>query len=251
MPGGGRLTIDIGNAVDAAYAHARPGLEPGRFTRLRVSDTGAGMDREAVARAFEPFYTTKPAGQGTGLGLATVYGIVTQAGGYVHIYSEPGLGTTVSALLPATEDAATAAGPKAAAPDPGNGETILVVEDEQSLRDMACRILERNGYLTCAATSASNAIRLASDLAQPIDLLLTDVVMPEMLGNEVAARVGAIRPGAHVLYMSGYAQTVLGAEGALNPDVDLLEKPFSEATLLTCVRQAIDRPAPGGAPIGH
>ena len=249
MPGGGRLTIDIGNAdVDAAYAHARPGLEPGRFTRLRVSDIGAGMDTEAVARAFEPFYTTKPAGQGTGLGLATVYGIVTQAGGYVHIYSEPGLGTTVSALLPVTEDHATVAASEAAAPNPGNGETILVVEDEQSLRDMACRILAGNGYLTCAATTASGAVRLASDPAQPIDLLLTDVVMPEMLGNEVAARVCAIRPGTHVLYMSGYAHTVLGTEGALDPDVDLLEKPFSENTLLTRVREAINRPAPGGTP---
>ena len=253
MPGGGSLTIDLSNAdVDAAYAGARPHLEPGRYARLRVSDTGTGMDRDTVARAFEPFYTTKPAGHGTGLGLATVYGIVTQAGGYVHIYSEPGLGTTVSALLPVTEDAVTVTESATATLEPGHGERILVVEDEQSLRDMTCRILARNGYHICAATTASDALRLASDLAKPVDLLLTDVVMPEMLGNEVAARVCAIRPATHVLYMSGYAQTVLGAEGALDPDIDLLEKPFSEAALLARVRQAIDRPGPGGtrAPTG-
>jgi hypothetical protein len=209
------------------------------------------MDRDTAARAFEPFYTTKPTGQGTGLGLATVYGIVTQVGGAVHIYSEPGLGTTVSVLLPVTEDAAAAAGPEPAAPDPGHGEAILVVEDEESLRDLACRILARNGYRICAATSASDALRLASDLAQPIDLLLTDVVMPEMLGNEVAARVCAIRPALRVLYMSGYAQTVLGTEGGFDPGVDLLEKPFSETALLARVRQAIDRRAPDGTPADH
>jgi len=192
---------------------------------------------------FEPFYTTKPVGQGTGLGLATVHGIITGAGGHAQIYSEPGLGTTLTALLPATDTPAAgtgtaAAGPAAAAP--GRGETVLVVEDEQSLRDLAARILIRNGYQVCAATTAADALRHASDLHQPIDLLLTDVVMPEMLGNQVAAQVRAVRPGTPVLYMSGYAQPVLDTQGALDPSVDLLEKPFSENTLLTRVRHAID-----------
>jgi len=244
MPGGGKLAIDTGNlTVDDTYAASRPGLTPGRYARLRVSDTGAGMDRHVLAHVFEPFYTTKPAGQGTGLGLATVYGIITGAGGHAQIYSEPGLGTTLTALLPATDTPATgtgtaAAGPAAAAP--GRGETVLVVEDEQSLRDLAARILIRNGYQVCAATTAADALRHASDLHQPIDLLLTDVVMPEMLGNQVAAQVRAVRPGTPVLYMSGYAQPVLDTQGALDPSVDLLEKPFSENTLLTRVRHAID-----------
>ncbi len=198
------------------------------------------MDRETAARVFEPFYTTKPVGQGTGLGLATVYGIITHAGGYAQIYSEPGLGTTVTALLPATEAAAVEGETRAAAPAGGRGETILVVEDEQSLRNLTSRILARNGYQVCVATTAPDALRQASDLTQTIDLLLTDVVMPEMLGNEVAVRVRAVRPGLPVLYMSGYAQPVLATQGALDPDVDLLEKPFSEAALLTRVRDAID-----------
>ena len=242
MPGGGKITIDTGNIVaDQAYAASRPGMRPGSFVRLRVSDTGTGMSRQVLARVFEPFYSTKARGRGTGLGLATVYGIVTQAGGYVQIYSEPGFGTTVTVMLPASPAAAgPIAGPPAAAPARGRGETILLVEDEPSLWQLASRILTRSGYQVCPAASPADALREASDLRQPIDLLLTDVVMPDMLGNEVAARVRASRPGLPVLYMSGYAQTVLDAQGALDAHVDLLEKPFSEITVLSRVRQAID-----------
>ncbi len=241
MPGGGKLTIDTANLdIDNTYAAGHPDLQPGRHVRLRVSDTGTGMDRETVARVFEPFYTTKPQGHGTGLGLATVYGIITQAAGHAHIYSEPGLGTTVTATLPATQAAPAAATPLAAAPAAGRGETILLTEDEHSLGQLTNRLLARNGYQVCAAAGAADALRQASDLGQPIDLLLTDVVMPEMLGNEVAARVRALRPGLPVLFMSGYAQPVLDTQGALDPGVDLLEKPFTETTLLTRVRQAID-----------
>jgi DNA-binding response OmpR family regulator len=169
-----------------------------------------------------------------------VYGIITQAGGHAHIYSEPGLGTTITATLPATQAAPAAATPLAAAPAAGRGETILLTEDEHSLGQLTNRLLARNGYQVCAAAGAADALRQASDLGQPIDLLLTDVVMPEMLGNEVAARVRALRPGLPVLFMSGYAQPVLDTQGALDPGVDLLEKPFTETTLLTRVRQAID-----------
>ena len=242
MPGGGRLTIDTGNAdIDASYAASRPGLSPGRYIRLRVSDTGTGMDRATLDRVFEPFYTTKPKGHGTGLGLATVYGVVTQAGGSIQIYSEPGLGTTVTVLLPASE-AAPAPGPAPAQPGArgGNDETILLVEDEDSLRLLTSRILTRNGYQVCTATTASDAVHLAGDSSQVIDLLLTDVIMPEMLGNEVAARVHAARPEVPVLYMSGYAQTVLDTHGALDPQIEIVEKPFTESTLLARVRQAID-----------
>jgi PAS domain S-box-containing protein len=241
MPGGGRLTIETGNVVaDEAYVTDRPGMEAGRYTRLRVSDTGTGMDKDVLARVFEPFYTTKPQGQGTGLGLATVYGIITRAGGYAQIYSEPGLGTSVTALLPATEAPVSTAEPQAAVAARGYGETVLLVEDEQSLKELGVRILTRNGYRVYAAATPQDAHRYASDPAQPVDLLLTDVVMPDMLGNELAALVRQARPGLPVLFMSGYARPILDVQGAVEPDVDLLEKPFTEATLLARVRHAID-----------
>jgi hypothetical protein len=245
MPGGGRLTIDTGNAdVDDAFASQRPGLRPGLYARLRVSDTGTGMDQATVDRVFEPFFSTKPKGRGTGLGLATVYGIVTGAGGAIDIYSEVGMGTTVSVLLPATEEQA--------GPDPGSrpvvgddlrghGETILLVEDEASLRELARRILAHHGYRVCVADNGPDAVRRAEDLTQPVDLLLTDVVMPEMLGNEVAARVAALRPEAPALFISGYAQPILDSHGVLLPGYDILEKPFTEAGLLTRVRKALAR----------
>jgi CheY-like chemotaxis protein len=205
------------------------------------------MDRATVARVFEPFFSTKPKGRGTGLGLATVYGVVTQAGGSIEIYSELGLGTTITVLLPATDEAAEPHLPAAAAPDDqrGHGETILVVEDEESLRELTTRILVRNGYQVCAVGSGAEAVRRAGDTAQPITLLLTDVVMPEMLGNEVAARIGAIRPDVPALFMSGYAQPILDSHGVAASSYDILAKPFTESALLSLVRQAITRiPAP-------
>jgi signal transduction histidine kinase/ActR/RegA family two-component response regulator len=241
MPGGGKLTVDTANiTVDEAYAEGRPGLKPGRYARLRVSDTGTGMPPEVIARVFEPFFSTKPKGKGTGLGLATFYGIITGAGGYPQVYSEPGFGTTITGLLPATSEEAARLTAPPAAPPGGRGETILLVEDEASLRELSSRILTKNGYHVRAASAAPAAPGIAADAAQPIDLLLTDVVMPEMLGNEVARRVRAIRPALPVLYMSGYAQPILDTHGALAGQIDLLEKPFTEATLLTRVRRAID-----------
>jgi PAS domain S-box-containing protein len=248
MPGGGRLMIDTGNTeVDDTYAARRPGLTPGRYARLRVSDTGTGMDRATADRVFEPFFSTKPKGRGTGLGLATVYGIVTQAGGSIEIYSEKGLGTTVSVLLPTTEDEAA---PRVDAPSRlgddhrGHGETILLVEDEESLRELTSRILERNGYQVCVAANGAEAVLRASDPAQVIDLLLTDVIMPEMLGNEVAERIGVIRSGVPALFMSGYAQPILDTHGVPAPQFDILEKPWTEAALLTRVKKALTRHIP-------
>ncbi len=248
MPGGGKLTIDTGNAdVDEVYATTRPGLEPGRYVRLRVSDTGIGMDSDTLARVFEPFFTTKPKGHGTGLGLATVYGIITQSGGTIQIYSEPGLGTTISALLPATIDAGgceTAGTPPAAMDLKGHGETILLVEDEESLRDLAHRILTQNGYQVRQATSAPHAVYLASNPAMLIDLLLTDIVMPDMLGTQVAEQIRDQRPDLPVLFMSGYAQPILHTHGAARTDMDILEKPFTKAALLTRVHRALHTPQP-------
>ena len=244
MPGGGRLTIDTAIIdADDAYVTSRPEVKPGRYIRLRVSDTGTGMDRATIQRVFEPFFTTKPKGRGTGLGLATVYGTITHAGGTVQIYSEPSLGTTFSVLLPATDEEAT---PHPAAVIPGDGcrghgETILIVEDEESLRQLTSRILTRNGYRVYLATSGPDAVQWASDPAQVIDLLLTDVIMPEMLGNEVAARVLAIHPHVPCLFMSGYAGPILDSHAAGAPEADILEKPFTEIGLLTRVGQAISQ----------
>jgi hypothetical protein len=249
MPDGGKLTVGTRNVLaDEAYAASRPGLKPGRFVRLAVSDTGTGMTPAVLDRAFEPFYSTKAKDQGAGLGLTTVYGIVTQAGGYAQIDSDPGLGTTVTVLLPAT-DAVAVAQPVTVRPDPvaarAGGQTVLLVEDEPSLWKLAHRILTRGGYRVCDAATPADAIRRASDLEQPIDLLLTDVIMPEMMGNEVAARIRAVRPDLPVLYMSGYAQPVLHAQGVLDADVDLMEKPYSASTMLTRVQLALDQGNPG------
>jgi hypothetical protein len=232
MPAGGSLTIDTENLfVDDEYAVAHGNVQVGSHVRLRVSDSGTGMAPEVTAHAFEPFFTTKPRGEGTGLGLAQVYGIVTQSGGDVQIYSDAGFGTTVSVLLPATGQQAWAPD---VPPEPGHahgGETVLVVEDEEAMRDVATRILQRDGYVVIAASSGPEALELARDHEGPIDLLLTDVVMPRMLGREVAERMSELRPGLRVLYMSGYAQPVLGDRGVLDDGTHLLEKPFSERQL--------------------
>jgi hypothetical protein len=244
MPKGGRLTIDTGNVdVDEAYASGRPGLVPGRYVRLRVSDTGVGMDRATLDRVFEPFFSTKPKGRGTGLGLATVYGIITGAGGTIDVYSEPGLGTAISVLLPATTESAPApagAGEGEAASPEGRGERVLLVEDESSLRELTGRILSRHGYQVRAEATGSGAIDWARAPGHAVDLLLTDVVMPEMMGNEVAAAVRDIVPGVPALYMSGYAQPILDSHGVPALSIDILEKPFTEAALLARVRRAID-----------
>jgi two-component system, cell cycle sensor histidine kinase and response regulator CckA len=242
MPEGGALTIDTDAVlVDDRYAAARPDLEPGRYVRIRVGDTGRGMPREVADRAFEPFYTTKPAGEGTGLGLASVYGIVTQAGGGAHIYSEPGVGTTVAILLPAVDrEADPTAAPRPSAA-PGHGETILVVEDEPALRDVTCRALRGHGYRILAPDTPAAALDLAATHAGPIDLLLTDVIMPGLLGTHLAEQVTAIRPTTPVLYMSGYALPALTDRGMLDPEVVLLEKPFTTAALLAAIRERLPR----------
>jgi PAS domain S-box-containing protein len=242
MSGGGTLSIDTADVVvDMSMAQVRPGLHPGPYVRLRVSDNGPGMTTEVRARAFEPFFTTKPKGKGTGLGLTTVYGIVAQAGGHAEIYSEEGMGATFAAYFPAT--AAMAPQPSGDAPVPhrlGGRETVLVVEDEQAIRTVTQRILAGNGYTVLTAASGEEAIAFAAGYEGVIDLLLTDVVMPQMLGKEVADRLVRARPSLRVLYMSGYARPVLASQGTLDPGIQLLEKPFSEAVLLAEVRELLD-----------
>jgi two-component system, cell cycle sensor histidine kinase and response regulator CckA len=234
MPSGGVLTVDTAAVpVDEYYADQR-GITPGRYVRLRIADTGAGMTHEVADHAFEPFYTTKPTGQGTGLGLSTVYGIVARHDGDVALYSEPGHGTTLSILLPA----ARAAEPVPAAPPPvpepaasTQRYTVLLVDDEEGLREVARRIMTRYGHHVLVAADGPEALALARDFPGRIDLLLTDVMMPKMLGKELADRLTAGRPDLRVLYMSGYAQPVLAAQGTLDPETALLEKPFTADSL--------------------
>jgi PAS domain S-box-containing protein len=243
MPRGGTLTIETCElAVDVDYAAARTPLHVGRYVRLRVSDTGTGMPPEVIERAFEPFYTTKPAGKGTGLGLATVYGIITAAGGDLSIYSEPDLGTTFTILLPSTDaqPAPVEVPPELSRPDYRRG-TVLAVEDEPALRDVLHRILAGAGHEVLIAPDGPAALSLAAEYPGRIDVLLTDVVMPHMLGKDLADRFAAVSPGAAVLFMSGYARPALASQGTLDPEVPLVEKPFSKTQLLAAVQQCLDR----------
>jgi CheY-like chemotaxis protein len=200
------------------------------------------MTEDVLGRVFEPFFTTKPKGEGSGLGLATVYGIVAQSGGYLRVSSELGVGTTFAVLLPATDQATDVRDrPKTPRPSDDRRGTILVVEDEQALRDVIIRLLARNGFEVLAAGSGAEAVDIAANHPGPIQVLLTDLIMPRMLGKEVAERVVALRPTTRVLYMSGFAQPFLSAQGNLDPDVSLLEKPFSESSLIAKLLEVIDR----------
>ena len=238
MPHGGKLTIDTANVeVDADYAAPRHGLQPGHYVRLRVSDTGTGMAGEVVEHAFDPFFTTKPLGEGTGLGLATVYGIISRSGGHAYFYSEPGVGTTFVALFPAL-DATPAEAVKKPAPSVSWGATILVVEDEAALRSVTRRILEGAGYRVLTAADGPEALAAVAPDGEPVDVLLSDVVMPEMLGPELAHRLRERKPSIRVLFMSGFAQPVLG-EAMEMGTVEMIEKPFTGPALLARVERAL------------
>jgi signal transduction histidine kinase len=241
MPGGGTLTMDTSNiTVDAESIAGGSKAPPGQNVRLRVSDTGTGMPPDVIEHAFEPFFTTKKDGGGTGLGLATVYGILTQADGHIHIYSDPGGGTTFSIMLPATSQPATPKAAEMAYQRTPRGETVLVVEDEAALREVTRRILARNGYRVITAASGPEALDIARNHQGEIHLLVTDVVMPHMLGKEVAERMRLIKPETEVLYMSGYARPVLASQGRLEPGMALVEKPFSAADLLAKAGQVLN-----------
>jgi PAS domain S-box-containing protein len=243
MPAGGTLSIDTTAVEITGDEGDGDGAPSGLYVCFRVGDTGVGMSKEVRDRAFEPFFTTKPKGEGSGLGLATVYGIVSQSGGYTRIYSDAGIGTTITVLLPATRQDATRDEPDGRV-DRLNAlvgtETILVVEDEEALREVTRRILTSNGYTVVTAASGARAIELAAERAGPIDLVLTDVIMPKMQGPTVAKEVSQLRPGIRVLFMSGHAQPVLEAEAVLGTDFQLVEKPFNEAKLLAKVREVLD-----------
>jgi two-component system cell cycle sensor histidine kinase/response regulator CckA len=240
MPDGGRLTIETANVeLDADYAARHLAVTPGPHVMLAVTDTGVGIDDATLRRIFEPFFTTKPNGRGTGLGLATVYGIVKQNRGSIVVDSEPGRGSTFRVYLPRVAPPASAQPVRAEAPARGGHETVLVAEDDDDVRRLARRVLEGQGYAVLEAPDAATALRLAAGHAGPIDLLLTDVVMPEMPGTELARRLGDARPGTRVLYVSGYTDHSVG-NGALPTGTSFLQKPFSATTLVRRVRHVLD-----------
>ena len=247
MPDGGRLIIEAENAeLDAEYAYMHPDTEPGHYVRVKVSDTGVGMAKETIERVFEPFFTTKR--EGTGLGLATVYGIVTGAGGRIDVYSEPGIGTTVKIHLPATLEAPVTSLPVPKARPARGGEVVLVVEDEPDVRRMAERILTKGGYSVVGMTNGHDAIAFLEREDQPIDLVLTDVIMPEMLGTELVEKVRELRPGMRVIYMSGYSHEVLAPRALRkNGSSAFIEKPFNARDLLRTVRELLDAEGRQGA----
>jgi two-component system cell cycle sensor histidine kinase/response regulator CckA len=243
MAEGGRLTIETANVeLDKAAAHPPAVLSPGRYVMLAVTDNGCGMDAETQAHIFEPFFTTKEKGKGTGLGLATVYGIVKQSGGYVWVYSEPGRGTSFKVYLPRIEDEQTVRGRdgKSEARElPRGSETVLLVEDEKGVRELAREYLELTGYTVIAAEDGHTALELAAMHVGPIQLLMTDVVMPGISGRELAGRVKTIRPEIKVLFMSGYTDQAVVRHGILDTDAALLQKPFTMAALAAKLREIL------------
>ncbi|HUN79316.1 MAG TPA: ATP-binding protein [Solirubrobacteraceae bacterium] len=245
MPDGGVLRIDTANVdIDECYASSRPGLSTGSYVRLRVSDSGEGMSQATLERAFDPFFTTKPPGQGTGLGLATVYGIVQQAGGRAQIYSEPGVGTTFTALLPATEREPARERAEPTVTRSAASRTILLVEDEHALREVTARILSQAGYRVLSAANGPEALTVSREHSEPFDLLLTDVIMPQMAGPQLAELVRAEYPETRVMFMSGFAQPILDTGGHLQDGMTLIEKPFSAPTLLARVGDVLEAGAP-------
>ncbi len=243
IAGGGQITIATDNFIaDEAGCAAHRGMVSGEYALLAVSDNGCGMDKEVLERLFEPFFTTKEVGQGTGLGLATVYGIVKQNNGYVDVTSEPGKGTTFKIFLPRhTGNAPAARTPETVSPAQGRGETVLLVEDEAAILSLGKSILERLGYTVLAAGTPAEALRQAEACRGRIHLLLTDLVMPEMNGRELSKRLQAIRPDMKCLFMSGYTANVIAHHGVLADGVQFLQKPFLIQELAAKVRKALDQ----------
>ena len=248
MTSGGRLTLATASVtLDEGYAGRHPGtaIQPGHYIVLSVTDTGTGMDPATRARAFEPFFTTKPVGQGTGLGLSTAYGIVKQSGGYIWLYSEPGQGTSVKLYLPQVPDPLSRPSRPMVAPR-GQGETVLVVEDEEAVRTLARRTLEEVGYEVLEASTGREGLKLL--LSAPVDLVLCDVILPEMSGHELGRRLQVIRPDVPILYMSGYPGLDVVERGLIALDAPFIEKPFTATSLAQSVRGLLTGVGPSPTP---
>jgi CheY-like chemotaxis protein len=242
MPGGGAITIETAHVqLSEEYHSSHIDLRPGSYALLTVSDTGIGMDAVTRARIFEPFFTTKEQGKGTGLGLSIVYGIVKQNGGEILVYSEPGQGTVFKIYVPAAPETAPALPVNAAeaAIEPARG-TILLVEDEEQVRNLTRAMLTRGGYQVLDYASPAEALRMVREQsAGSIDLLLTDIVMPQMSGLELAREVRGARPGIKVLFMSGYTDASVTSQGLITADTPFIQKPFTSASLRTKVRELL------------
>lgn len=254
MPNGGRITIRTSNqALGAGRAREISGsLRAGDYILLTFADTGAGMDAPTLSHIFEPFFTTKGPGKGTGLGLATVYGIVRQSGGGIAVESTPGHGTTFTIYLPREDAPLDELKPATSTVEPSRDfETILVVEDEEIVRELVREVLDQQGYHVLCAANGRDALKLADEYAGKIDLLLTDVVMPQMNGHELVALAMARRPDLKVLYVSGYSDNDIGHHGVLNAEVELLEKPFSPLTLAQKIREMMSEPTPEAASVNQ
>ena len=238
----GKVTIETGEAaLDADYCNAHRGFKPGDYVTLSVSDDGIGMDGAVLDKIFEPFFSTKAIGRGTGLGLATVYGIVKQNDGFVNVYSEPGHGTTFKIYLPGQSGTAAAAGDDTKTPPaPGRGETVLIVEDERAILKLGRKMLESLAYRVLDASTPETAIRIAEDADAAIDLLLTDVIMPEMNGRDLAERLLALHPGLRVIYMSGYTADAIAHRSILDKNINFIQKPFTKKDLAAKVRTVLD-----------
>jgi PAS domain S-box-containing protein len=250
MPQGGSIALETRNvAIGGSQATAgRLPAPPGNYVCLSVTDTGCGMDSATMDRIFEPFFTTKPAGKGTGMGLAAVYGIVQQCGGHIRVQSQPGIGTSFSIYLPPRHEAAAEQEPSAdAAVMPRGRETVLLVEDDDSVRALSREILTRLGYLVLVARHGLEALRVSESYPGPIDLLVTDVVMPHVGGVQVAEHLQQTRPGIKTLFMSGYPDDALGEHGVIDAGIVLLQKPFLPTTLANKVRSVLDAGNQGDA----
>jgi two-component system cell cycle sensor histidine kinase/response regulator CckA len=221
---------------------------PGQYVMLAVGDTGVGMDRETLDRVFDPFFTTKPAGQGTGLGLSTVYGIVRQTGGHIWAYSEPGHGSTFKVFLPRVWERLAERYERVRAPrHPRGSETVLLVEDEEIVRTLVQEMLEDDGYVVLAAAGGGEALELARAYEGQIDVLLTDVVMPGLSGQQLAGQLVDERPDVRVLFASGYAEDAIANHGVLRPGTAFLEKPFTAPELASTLRRLLDAAATNGS----
>jgi CheY-like chemotaxis protein len=243
IAGAGRISIGTSNVtLDERHRVCAAGAAPGAYVVLSVCDDGAGMTREVAQHVFEPFFTTKALGRGTGLGLATVYGILKQNGGAIDVHSEPGVGTTFELYLPRAAGAPATASPPTASTSPrGRGETVLIVEDEEAIRKLGRSMLEPLGYAVLLAATPDEAIRLAETHPGEIHLLLTDVVLPRMNGRELATRIQGLRPAVRCLYMSGHATSMIGLGSVLDEGIHFVQKPFSLEGLAIKVRDALAR----------